>query len=96
MDDERSEKRSSLAMVLAALLSSLIGGVCSRMMFGGRTGEVAVTVLLLLAGIWILDRNFMLLRVEAAPKLADLSVGLSQGARREDGKQLLPEGRQLG
>ena len=59
-DDESSDKRSFLATVLPALLSSLIGGVCSRVMAGGRAGTLAVGVVVLLSvGILDLDRNFM-------------------------------------
>ena len=63
-DDESSDNWSFLAIVLPALLSSLIGGVCSRVMVGGRAGIVAVGVVVLLSvGILDLDRNFMLPRV---------------------------------
>lgn len=63
-DDESSDKWSFLAIVLPALLSSLIGGVCSRVMIGGRAGIVAVGVEVLLSvGILDLDRNFMSPRV---------------------------------
>ena len=46
MDDESSERRVFLAIVLPALLTSLIGRVRSRVIFGGWTGRVAVTVML--------------------------------------------------
>ena len=46
MDDDGLDRLSLLAIGLPATLCSLIGGVCNRMMFGGRIGAVAVTLLL--------------------------------------------------
>ena len=58
-DEERSDRRSFLAIVLSALLSSLIGGVCRRAIFGGRTGTVAAAALLVLVDVLFLGRSFM-------------------------------------
>lgn len=76
MDDESSDRRFFLATVLPALLTSLIGGVCSRSMFGGRTGTVAVMVLLLSVGTLTLGRNFMFPTAEEMLKVAVLGSGL--------------------
>lgn len=58
-DDEKSDGCSFLTVVLPALLRSLSGGVCRRVVSGGRTGTVAGTVMLSLAGCLLLGRSFM-------------------------------------
>lgn len=83
IDVERSDRRSFLAMVLPALLSSLMGGVCSRDKSEGRTGTVAVTVLLFPVSVSNLDRSFMLPRVADVLKSAVLGSGISQGMQRQ-------------
>lgn len=83
MDDESSDRRSFLATVLPALLSSLTGGVCSLVMLRGRIGRVAVTLGLLLMGTLVLDRSFMFPRVEKVQKVAVLGVELSRMHRIE-------------
>ena len=77
IDDESSARRSFFVMVLPALLSSLTGGVCSLVMFGGRTGRVAVTLGLLLVGLLVLDRSFIFPKVEEVGLMAVLDVDLS-------------------
>lgn len=75
IEDESSDRRSLFAMVLPALLSSLMGGVCSLVMCGGRTGSVAVTLGQLLGGdLIILDRSFIFPIVEDVKQVAVLDV----------------------
>lgn len=59
MDDESSDRHSLLAVLLPALLSSLAGGVCSLVMFGGRIERVSVTLGLSLLCVVVLDRSFI-------------------------------------
>ena len=86
MDEERSEKRAFLTVVLPALLRSLSGGVCRRVTCWGRAGTVAVEVLVLCAGILGWDRSFMVPRGEEVADLTHLSAELSRlhGVEREN------------
>ena len=81
MVDESWDGRSFLATVLAAFLRSLIGGICSRVVLGGKTETVAVKVLLLSVVALVLDRSFMVVIVKQVRKLAVLDSRVSQVAR---------------
>lgn len=91
-DDESSDRRSFFAMVLPALLSSLMGGVCSLVMFGGSIGRLAVTLGLSPVGLLVLDRSFIFAKVEEVKKVAALDVELSRVHGIEPRTWLLSEG----
>ena len=69
-----------------------MGGVCSLVMFGGRTGRVAVTLGLLLVGLLVLDRSFIFPKVEEGEKVAVLDVELSRVHGIKPRTWLLSEG----